>query len=134
LPRRYSRLPAFQSAEQRRLTNYCCPRSSFGLNRVEAGDRFEKPATAVDLADAAELGFPLDIRRAGTMKSRVAAHLLLDSVDATELYDLEDNVKIGRSFTPGLGVGFRSCCVQRPIGVWNSNEDLLGGVTEVAGS
>jgi hypothetical protein len=88
----------------------------------------------LDLAGTAELDFPLDIRRAVTMKNRVAAHLLLDSVAATELYDLEDNVKIGRSFTPGLGAGFRSCCVQRPIGVWNSSEDLLGGVTEVAGS
>jgi hypothetical protein len=88
---------------------------------VGAGDRFEKPATAVewrriplDLADAAELEFPMDIRRAGTMKprrysplarqrrskrhrgaskaakspARAARNILAPrSIDTTELYD-----------------------------------------------
>jgi hypothetical protein len=70
---------------------------------LEAGYRFDKPATGrgfldiewsdvdgrvverrripLDLTGASELALPLDIRRAVTMKNRLAIHLSLDTVD-----------------------------------------------------
>jgi hypothetical protein len=70
---------------------------------IEVAYRFEHPATGqgfldvewrdvdgrlverrripLDLADAAEVAFPLDTRRAVTMKNRLTAHLSIDAVD-----------------------------------------------------